>query len=550
MKAAIEKIKYSDADVDRFAEFLLSSASVEDIARLIDGRGSAGEFARFQTDPVGFCEQVLCETVTDDIRAMMESVRENKITIAKSANATGKTWGAARAAIWWFRVFNESKVYTVAPTFSHLRDLLWGEIGAIVNRNPDVFTTDHITDLSILRNSESKVIGVPIPTTGTAAKREGKFSGKHSPFLLFIVDEGDAVPDEVYRGIESCMSGGRARLLIMFNPRSESGPVYRMERDRIANVVEITAFNHPNVIEGSDVIPGAVTREETVSRVNRWCRPLLDDETPTRECFELPAFLDGATAVSTSGGEYPPLKAGWYKIIEPAFSYMVLGQYPAQGTNQLISREWINRARTNYDLYVREYGDKPPVGTTGRMGLDVADDGGDETVAALRYGGYVPPMIVWNGVDVLMTSSRAAKESKKHNIKDIHVDATGVGAGVAPVMRRHFGVNAHRVQAASKATFDTELGLFKHMRDQLYWSVREWLRTDPGAMLPPDETLIEELATPTYRVNGAYVEVMKKDDMKELLGGRSPDRLDALSYTFAPNETVLNTSDLDDCFES
>ena len=41
------------------------------------------------------------------------------------------------------------------------------------------------------------------------AVREAKFSGKHAPYLLFILDEGDAIGDEVYRGIESCMSGGR-----------------------------------------------------------------------------------------------------------------------------------------------------------------------------------------------------------------------------------------------------------------------------------------------------------------------------------------------------
>ena len=75
--------------------------------------------------------------------------------------------------------------------------------------------------------------------SGTEAQREAKFSGKHAPYLLFILDEGDAIPDEVYRGIESCMSGGHARLLIMFNPRAEVGEAYRMERDGRANVIKL-----------------------------------------------------------------------------------------------------------------------------------------------------------------------------------------------------------------------------------------------------------------------------------------------------------------------
>ena len=36
-------------------------------------------------------------------------------------------------------------------------------------------------------------------------------------------------------------------------------------------------------------------------------------------------------------------------------------------------------------------------------------------------------------------------------------------------------------------------------------------------MLPPDEQLVEELATPTYEVQNGKVRVMKKDTMRELL---------------------------------
>ena len=46
-------------------------------------------YISFQTDPVGFGEQVLDETYTKDVKTLMESVRDNPVTIAKSANATG-----------------------------------------------------------------------------------------------------------------------------------------------------------------------------------------------------------------------------------------------------------------------------------------------------------------------------------------------------------------------------------------------------------------------------------------------------------------------------
>jgi hypothetical protein len=488
-------------------------------------------FSKYQNNPVGFGEEILGESYTDEVKALMESVRDHQITIAKSPNAVGKTHGAGRVAVWWYKVFPDSQVYTAAaPPESNLKKLLWGEIGSIVERHQDIFEKDEVTKLHIQRSAQSFVTGVTIPTSGTAEQREAKFSGKHSPHLLFILDEGDAIPDEVYRGIESCMSGGHARLLIMFNPRADVGEAYRMERDGRANMVQLSALNHPNVREGRDTIPGAVTRETTVRRINEWCRPLSDGEVIDGECFELPDFLVGMTAKSQSGQEYSPLKAGLYKIMDPAFAYMVLGQYPAQGSTKLISREWIARARSRWDAYVSEHGEISPRGTSATMGLDIGEFGADVNVACFRYGGFVERLIVWGGVDTVATGDRGVAEYKARDVSRVNVDATGIGAGVAPHMQRA-GCSAAPVKVASSPTQKTEMGEFYILRDQLWWACREWLRIDPGAMLPPDELLMEELQTPTYEVVNGKIRVMKKETMRELLK-RSSDRADALCLTF------------------
>jgi hypothetical protein len=493
--------------------------------------GQINDFAKYQSDPVGFGEQILGERYTDDVRRLMLSVRDYPITVAKSANATGKTHAAARIAVWFFKVFSNSQVYTAAaPPEANLKNLLWGEIGSIVEKHPKLFETDNIKTLHVARGAKSFLTGVTIPLSGTAAEREAKFSGKHAEHLLFLLDEGDAISDDCYKGIESCMSGGHARLLVMFNPRAEAGAVYRMERDHKANIVELSALKHPNVITGKDEIPGAVTRETTVRRINEWCRPLVEGEKVDSECFELPNYLAGAVARSHSGRQYPPLKPGWYKIIEPAFSYMVLGQYPAQGANQLISREWIARARSRWDAYVSEHGEIPPVGAAGVMGQDVGELGTDANVSCFRYGGFVERLKAWSGVDLAVTGDRAVAEYQARNMARVNVDATGVGAGVAPHMQRA-GCPAISVKVASSPTEKSELGEFHILRDQLWWSCREWLRTDAGAMLPPDEMLIEELQTPTYEVVNGRVRVVRKEIMRELLK-RSPERADSLWLTF------------------
>ena len=306
-----------------------------------------------------------------------------------------------------------------------------------------------------------------------------------------------------------------------------------MERDGRANVVSLGAFGHPNVESGEDRIPGAVSREVTVRRINEWCRHLQAGERPDAECFELPGFLEGAVAADQKGSLHSPLKPGWYRIMEPTFSVMVLGEYPAQAANQLISREWVSNARSRWDSYVAQHGETPPKGTRAIIGLDVGEYGPDVNCLIARSGGYVERPVIWSGIDPVLTGDRASDEHQARNALRTNVDATGVGSGLAPHMQR-LGCSAVPVKVASTPTEKTELGEFQILRDQLWWACREWLRKDPGAMLPPDEILIEELQTPTYEVTNGKVRVMRKDVMRELLR-RSPDRADALCLTFAPS---------------
>ena len=124
---------------------------------------------------------------------------------------------------------------------------------------------------------------------------------------------------------------------------------------------------------------------------------------------------------------------------------MVLGEYPAQASNQLINREWITAARSRWDTYASLHGDGAPAASSGVMGLDVGEFGSDANAACFRYGGYVERIVTWQGVDTIATAERAVVEFKaRKTLCGINVDATGVGAGVAPYVQRQ-GIPAHRV---------------------------------------------------------------------------------------------------------
>lgn len=533
---------------------VLTSTLLHKFAReLVDDTET--QYTKYQNDAVGFLKEVLQVKTTPDIERLANSVVNSPVTIARSANATGKSFTAARLALWFYYAFPNSRVYTAAaPPESNLKRILWGEIGGVVNTSPDLFTNDKVTTMHIERNPESFITGVTIPMTGTPEQREERFSGKHAPYLFFIVDEGNAVPSEVYKGIESCMSGGFVRLLILFNPRSSSGPVSRMEQRGDANIIELSAFNHPNVITGENIIPGAVTRDTTIDRIYRWSRPISSDtKIDENICFEVPDFLVGETAKGPSGDYYPPLAKGWRVIVDSAFYYMVLGKYPPQSENKLISDIDIANARTRWDLYVAKNGENPPKGIRPFCGLDVAEFGADHNCFVARYGGYLSRFETWGNVDPVVTGEIATSKHKELGAKVTFVDAIGVGAGVAPSMRK-MGVLAISVKVSEKPTNndqapsvkDVDDAQFYQMRDKLYWKLREWLsEVNTSAMLPPDIKLLEELAVVTYNKDRAKgkIRVSTKDQMRDALG-RSPDRMESLMLTFYDRGLAMSFDDI------
>lgn len=502
------------------------------------------DYDQYIDDPVGFCIDVLgAKYLTDDTKELMVSVAENRVTLGKSGNATGKSYSSARIAIWFYLVRKGQVYLAAAPPITNLSNILFGEIFSIVEKHPKLFELCTQRAMHIQRSPDEFLTGLSIPSSGTKEQRIAKFSGKHHRNgVLFLFDEASAIPDECFSGAETCASDDKSRIVAIFNPHNRAGWTYRAERDGLANVVHLSALNHIQVVTGrDDITPGAITRNTTVLRINNWCRPLADGEQLGSGTFELPEYLEGVTCVDQKGLTLPPLKPGHYKIIEPQFSTVTLGQYPAAGTNSLISEEWINAARTRYDQYVATNGENPPELVRAIVGADIAEEGNDSSCLCFRYGGFVPPLISWEGVNIPVTEDNIYNNTHGKPIERICVDGTGLGAGVAPHLRRR-NLPAVKLMAASSATSECDLGHFDILNDQLAWEVREWLQSDI-AMLPPDQYLLEELAAYTYGVgDDGKVRVSKKSVIKELLR-RSPDRFDSLKYTFF-SDTIFNGLDL------
>ncbi len=503
------------------------------------------DYPEYQGRPTAFVREILDEIVPPDVERFLETMQEREVVLARSANATGKTWGAARWMVYLYKCYPVVEVYcTAAPPESNLKNLLWAELQTVVHEHPHLFAGDNIRDLKIDRNPFAKIRGLLIPQAASDKAIEERFSGKHSAVISFIVDEGLFVPRAVYQGIDSCLSGGMARLGVLFNPRDASGVVYEMERDRKAAVVELSAFNHPNVRTGIDQIPGAVTREKTVQRINDWSRPIAGGEKPDdSDVFEVPDFLVGTQALRKDGSPFDPLPAGHRKVEDRQIYYMVLAKYPPEAEERLFQEDWIQAALDRGKAFRAMYGDKPPaflqakgLTSTGVAGLDVADTGPDFNVLYARYGGYLAPPDRWRGLEAPDNADHAAPLIRQKMVRHTNVDGTGFG-GALPALLRRRKLKAHKIiwshRPTAKPSDEDKKAEFFQLRDQMYWAARTWLRDDPSAMLPDEDRLIEELRVPTHGLKNGKVYIMSKDKMKKELR-RSPDDLEAFVLTFAP----------------
>lgn len=444
------------------------------------------------------------------------------------------TFIAARICIWFLKCFPGAKIYTcAAPPEDNLRKNLWGEIFSLVERFPDMFEGMQISGLNIVISSTNFLTGVTIPSTGDSSVKQAKFAGKHAPALMFVADEGNGVPEEVYTAIESCMSGGLViRLLVLYNPIQQAGVLWILEQAGNVSVVQLSAFNHPNVTSGNNLLHGAVTREVTVERTNLWTIPVKEGETKNETCFELPKFLEGETCKG-----FEPLPKGWRRIIHPNYYIMVLGQYPNMASNQLISNTAIDDAVKRWKTFVNKHGlEYAKLFGKPKIGLDVAEVN-DKNVLTARYANFVAPQIVWDKLDLAETRKKAIFHYQELDGEELNVDGTGNGAGiVAEINQTGLKIKANSVKVGWKPVRECEYGAFEQLRDELYFRVKTFIESD-YSMIPDDQELKDELSALTFEVNKA-LKVTEKKKLKKTLR-RSPDKLDSLALTFYETDDSL-----------
>ena len=439
---------------------------------------------RGRRDPVWFIENVLGGHLWDVQREIVRSVFSESMVAVKACHASGKTYTAAYLTLAFFYLYPDAKVLTTAPTWTQVEKLLWGELRSAYARMP-------MRMGGTLLTTELRA-GPNWWAMGLSTDEGVRFQGHHGGHILVILDEAPGVQSDIWEAIDGLRAGGQVRLLALGNPVIGSGPFYDAFTSKRGSwhTATISAFDTPNLhgVTLDDLL--AMSSDELDDNP----RPYLTTRRWVAEMYHK------------------------WGTDSPQWQSRVMGQFPTQSEDALLSLTWLEAARAR------------PAADSGGMvtaGLDVAGPGDDETVLCIREGDAILRMESWPQADPRGEVTAALAPYRKR-LEVINVDSAGIGYYLA----RHLEDQGYSVNDVNVGESPADREHYVNLKAELYWGLR--LRAEAGDIAGlTDEAAIGQLAGIRYKHNPRGQVVIESKDEARKRGVKSPDRAESIMLAFA-----------------
>lgn len=492
----------------------------------------------------------------------LHMIQHNKRTSFCSATSMGKDWLGSLAS-WCFLlltpdfdangILQTSLVINTGPSAAQVNTIMLGELKARYHSSalPKLVKAGlwnfNLTQRGVHFNIPTGMENNP--EFGNYAKwsleafkgdeyNTERWTGYHSDNIMVVVTEASGIAPLIFEGIEGCLQNN-SRLVLLHNPNFSQGEAYESMKDPQYKSKRIPAFESDNYILGKQVADGIITHEEYQKQRYPgqldydWVKDRINKKGWTIRVSEK-EFDKAKHDFKFEGNCYRPSRVCKIKI---------LAVHPESSEDSLIPLSWIEAAQERW-LEGKKKGIEK---TKGIRGADIAGQGNDTTVFVDRFGDYVEEIDTIIPLDPatehMETAARINKDALLFDA--INIDTIGEGSGVFAGCREA-GVNntySYKSSYTAKGLTDiTKTMKFKNMRAYCHWAVRDWLNPqfDSNAMLPPDDELKAQLTEPRFSYDRKTSELIiePKEDIKDRLGV-SPDKLDALTQTFAPISRLI-----------
>ncbi len=474
---------------------------------------SLEDFAVYRDNPRGFIHDVL--KCTDPglwwaQEQIADAMLGDQPVVVQSCAAAGKDYIAARLALWW--IFSRrGLVVALGPTERQVREVLMrNEIRRAWSAAADL--PGDLFEMALRVDGAGGLLAM-------VSKEVSRLTGYHYPNgVLVILTEAQGIEGHTWEAALANTAGERDKTLAVGNPLFREGRFYEVCQSSRWRVFKLSAFDHPNLVQGREVIPGAITQ----------------------------AFVDAAREE--------------YGADSPFFVARVKGEFPTEGSiDSLFRLEWLEGA---YERHEAGEGLDPNLDIV--VALDVARSWHrDESVAAIAQGTRLHSLTAWRSRDLVDTAARftlladrtrltlyaarhgktvdetAALWSDPEKICEwcdasgapgavLIVDAPGIGSGVVDELRRRGRVCCEYWGWSPTA----EGQRLANQRAAVYWHLRKLLESG-RAELPRDPMMHSEMLAMQWQEDArGRIVMIAKDELRKSLG-RSPDRLDAAVVALA-----------------
>lgn len=436
----------------------------------------------------------------DPLAELARAIARGEDTGVESATGTGKTYELGWLALWFCACFEDSLVITTAPKEGQLTTQLWKEIGRHWPKFKAAYPNAETVQLRVRmkpgkEDQETWAIVGYACGVEAGAQSATRAQGFHAPHMLIMTEETPGIDQAVMTAFENTCTGTHNIRLAVGNPDHQLDTLHRFCTSPGVTHIRISALDHPNVVSGKDVIPGACSRKSIERAKRNW-------------------------------GEGSPM-----------YESRVRGVSPKQAVNALIRLDWCEAAAARWEK-TKNISGFPA------LGVDVAQsENGDKAAIAKWNGARLESVTAFqcpNATD-LGTDVHTIMKAEGIPASSVGVDSVGIGAATVNELARLTTTGVRALSGGMPAmpggqkdndgtTWEwvPDANNFNNLRSQMYWQLREDLRLG-RVSLPPDPLLFRELTTPTFEPVNGKVQVESKQAIKKRLGN-SPDRADAVVY--------------------
>jgi hypothetical protein len=459
-------------------------------------------------------------------KAICRSVAKHERTAVKACHGVGKTFIAAKIALWFGSTFVNSKIITTAPTGRLVKELLWAEIRDGYAHSKIPLGGTMLTQKWELDKNWYALGFSPRKEAGQGDSGS-MFQGFHAPYILIIFDEATGIPKQLWQQCQGMLTGGFVRFLAIGNPTTKACEFANCFTSRLWQKFTISCFDSPNLAAA-----GFTCKEDLERELARLMLMSTDDAETAMS--EYPVV---SQALVTAKWVMQRAFTSEWGIDHPLFISRVLAQFPDDSEDAIASLGQVIAAQQREVTHTgvplrRSWGVDPARFGADNTAISVFED--EREVAHWTLSKKDTGAVAGFIVDKSREMKRLAEEV-------LLVDSTGIGAGVIDRCKEnHEEGRLHPVPVelhfGQGAAFDWERDSIRSKMPERYANMKarifDTLRKDIRDTIQIQDlnSYQEELPTMRYMHDSrGRFKTESKDDFKERTGRHSPDDSEALA---------------------